>query len=373
MTERGGPRPLGFEVMDRAGAARRGVVATAHGSFETPAFMPVGTAATVKGMDPAELEQAGAEVILGNTYHLFLRPGSSLVESFGGLHRFMGWQRPILTDSGGYQVMSLSRLRRIDDGGVTFRSHLDGSTIRLDPETVVRIQAELGSDIVMPLDVCPHYDEGEAGALRAVELTIDWLRRAVAAPRRCGQALFGIVQGGASLAARRVSLAATVELPVDGFAIGSVQVGEPKDVSYRVVEEMAAGLPPERPRYVMGVGTPADLVTMAAMGVDMFDTVLPTRNARNGMAFTSLGRVVIKNARHRHADEPLDPACRCSTCRRFSRAYLRHLFVAREILAAVLLTRHNVHFYLDLMRQIRDAISADSLDRLRDTIATPYA
>ncbi|MFN7974511.1 MAG: tRNA guanosine(34) transglycosylase Tgt [Acidobacteriota bacterium] len=361
--------PLGFRIVATSGRARRGVVRTAHGTFETPAFMPVGTAGTVKGMDPSWLAACGAEVVLANTYHLSLRPGEEAVRGQGGLHRFMAWPRPILTDSGGYQVMSLASRRSIDDDGVRFQSHLDGAAVTLTPERVAAIQAALGSDIAMPLDVCPHFTDGEAAAESAVTRSSAWARRALAAPRAPGQALFGIIQGGAFAAPRRRSLSEMLAMPFDGFAIGSVQVGEAKERSYETVGWVAAALPESLPRYVMGVGTPLDLVTMAGLGVDMFDTVLPTRNARNGMAFTSAGKLVIKNARYKDDDGPLDPGCGCPTCRRFGRAYLRHLYLASEVLAPVCLTCHNVWFYLDLMRQIRQAISSHSLDRLRDRAA----
>ena len=335
--------------------------------------MPVGTAGSVKGMDPRRLAEVGAEIVLANTYHLSLRPGAELVERLGGVGAMMGWARPVLTDSGGYQVMSLAAKRRISDDGVEFRSHIDGTRFALTPETCLDLQGRIGSDIAMPLDVCPHFEEGERAAHEAVRRTSLWARRAAAHRRRSGQALFGIVQGGAFWEARRRSLEDLLPLPFDGYALGSFMVGEPVETCYEMVGRLAPMLPAEKPRYVMGVGTPVDLVTLASCGVDMFDTVMPTRSARNGLVFTSRGRLVIKHARHREDPAPLDPECRCSTCRRFSRAYLGHLFRANEVMAAVLLTHHNVAFYLDLMRQIRDAISAETLDRLREDLLSRYA
>jgi queuine tRNA-ribosyltransferase len=366
-----------FELLSRDGAARRGRMTTPHGIVETPVFMPVGTQGTVKAMSPRDLEDIGASIILGNTYHLYLRPGDDLIARRGGLHRFMGWSRPILTDSGGYQVFSLAARRTIDEGGVAFRSHLDGRACALSPEKAVDIQAQLGSDIAMVLDECPALPAADDVVKRSVELTARWAARcrrrlleikersADVAVTNPGQAQFGIVQGGTSPDLRSWSAAETVALDFEGYAIGGLSVGEHADEMYKTVELTAPLLPMHRPRYLMGVGTPVDLVECVARGIDMFDCVMPTRNARNGQLFTSEGIVNIKNARFAEDDRPLDPACVCYTCRSFSRAYLRHLFVAGEILASALNTLHNLYFYLDTMRAIRDAIAFGTFEKYR--------
>jgi queuine tRNA-ribosyltransferase len=365
-----------FQLTHVDGRARRGVLATAHGPVQTPVFMPVGTQGAVKGLVHRQLEDAGTEIILANTYHLHLRPGDALIARRGGLHRFTGWSRPLLTDSGGYQVFSLAARRAVTEDGVEFRSHLDGKRESLTPETAVDIQANLGSDISMVLDEClshpsPH-DEVEASVAR----TARWAARArrrflqvrdVARTPNPGQVQFGIVQGGVYPDLRRESAARTLEIGFEAYAIGGLSVGEPADQMYDIAALTAEQLPTDRPRYLMGAGTPLDLVEAVARGVDMFDCVLPTRNARNGQLFTSSGRLNIKNAAYAEDDRPPDSECSCYTCRVHSRAYLRHLFMANEISAAVLNTLHNVQFYLDTMRRIREAIEFGRFDRFRQT------
>ncbi|HEV3470460.1 MAG TPA: tRNA guanosine(34) transglycosylase Tgt [Pyrinomonadaceae bacterium] len=377
---------LGWEVSARDGEARAGLLRTRRGAIETPVFMPVGTLGSVKGVRFEELEAADtdARIILGNTYHLWLRPGPEVIRACGGLHRFVGWGRALLTDSGGFQVFSLSDLRRISEEGVEFRSHLDGRLCFLSPEVSLEVQAALGADIVMAFDECPPGEVGHAEARASMELTARWARRS---RRRFdelqaggadagrtdedteglsgGQSLFGIVQGAAHLDLRRESLARTVEVGFDGYAIGGLSVGEEKAVMYAVVEEVAPLMPAERPRYLMGVGTPEDLVECVGRGVDMFDCVLPTRNGRNGQAFTSRGRLNIKNARWAADPRPLDEACPCAVCRRHSRAYLRHLFMAGEMLAPVLISHHNLASFLDTMRRVRQAIRSGEFTRFR--------
>ena len=345
--------------------------------------MPVGTQATVKAMTPEMLESLGARLILGNTYHLMLRPGAETVAQLGGLHGFTGWRRAMLTDSGGYQVFSLTDLRRLDERGVEFRSHLDGSRHFLSPERSMEIQARLGADVVMAFDECPPYPIDHAGARRSMELTLRWARRsseqfARERDRRAGeglppQALFGIVQGSTFDDLRLECLERLVEIGFDGYAIGGLSVGEPKEEMYRVTELLAPRMPENRPRYLMGVGTPEDLVESVARGVDMFDCVLPTRNARNGHLFTSHGIVRIKNSRYGEDPRPLDPDCGCPTCARHSRAYLRHLFVAGEILYSVLATAHNLYFYLDTMNRVRQAIALNRFAQFRHVYLTELA
>lgn len=345
---------------------RLGRVETPHGGFDTPVFMPVGTRATVKALTPEELEAMGVEVILANTYHLFLRPGHDVIRELGGLHRFMNWQRPILTDSGGYQVFSLGELRKLDERGVTFASHLDGTRFTLTPELAIEIQKALGSDIMMPLDECPPYPADEAYARESMELTLRWAKRCRdARGEDTRQALFGITQGGMHPELRRESAERTVEMGFDGYSLGGLSVGEPRDLMYEMIPTTTACLPEDRPRYLMGVGTPEDLLYAVERGVDMFDCVMPTRNARNGTLFTSRGKLGIKNARFTRDPEPPDPECSCYTCRNYSRAYLRHLFQAGEILGARLNTVHNVHFYTDLMRRVREAAARDGFGELR--------
>ena len=364
-----------FELLATDGAARRGRLTTAHGLVDTPVFMPVGTQATVKALTPEDLEAAGARIVLGNTYHLFLRPGHELIRALGGLHRFMGWPGAILTDSGGFQVWSLAKLRKITDDGVEFRAPLDGATRFLSPELAIEIQQALGADIAMVLDECLPYPATRETTERSLARTLGWAERCRQAHAKSedGQALFGIVQGGSDDELRARATAATVALGFDGYAIGGMAVGEPKPRMYALTELVARALPPDRPRYLMGVGKPEDLVESVARGVDMFDCVLPTRNARNGQAFTSTGTVTIKQAQWTRDPAPLDADCACYTCRHFSRAYLRHLFVAEELLAYRLLTLHNVHFYLGLMAAMREAIVARAFEAFRARFYARYA
>ena len=370
-------RAFGFEVTHRDGLARRGRMYTPHGIVETPAFMPVGTRGAVKALTSRDLEDVGAEIILGNTYHLLLRPGDELIARRGGLHRFIGWPRPILTDSGGYQVFSLGDLRAVQEEGVRFRSHLDGSEHLLTPERAVDVQARLGADVAMALDECPSWPTTEAAARAAMERTLCWARRARArfeavrsgagglVATNAGQVQFGIVQGGTDGGLRAESVETTVGIGFEGYAIGGLSVGEPVDVMYDVVTHTASLLPADRPRYLMGAGMPDDLVESVARGIDLFDCVLPTRNARNGQLLTRFGRLNIRNARYAEDDRPPDDACRCYTCRTFSRAYLRHLSTVGEITGATLNTLHNLHFYLDTMRRIRESIEFGSFEDFR--------
>ncbi|MBU2252215.1 MAG: tRNA guanosine(34) transglycosylase Tgt [Proteobacteria bacterium] len=336
--------------------ARTGKIGTSHGEVSTPAFMPVGTQGTVKALTPEQVRALGAEIILGNTYHLYLRPGHRLIAAQGGLHRFMNWQGPILTDSGGFQIYSLGTLRTITDEGVDFQSHIDGSSHFLSPESAVEIQEALGSDIMMCLDECIPYpatrDEAEAALVR----TARWAARCKSSRRNHSQALFGIIQGGVYTDLRRRSAESLLEIDFDGYALGGLSVGEPKELMLENLAETALLLPEDRPRYLMGVGTPEDLVDCVYHGIDMFDCVMPTRSARNGLLFTNGEKVVIKNARNREDGSPVDSACDCYTCLNYSRAYLRHLYVAGEILAMVLNTIHNLRYYLRLMERIREAV-----------------
>jgi queuine tRNA-ribosyltransferase len=358
-----------FTVVARDGgtAGRAGELVTAHGVVRTPAFMPVGTAASVKGLAPWELERLAPEMVLANTYHLLLRPGVDAIEALGGLHRFMAWPGPILTDSGGFQVFSLAGRRHIDDDGVAFRSHINGAPLRLTPESCVGAQRRLGVDVAMALDVCPALPASHAELEAAVAMTSRWAARCRAAlPAGDDTLLFGIVQGGLDLGLRRRSAEELAAIGFDGYALGGFSVGEPPAAMWDAVAGSAPLLPEARPRYLMGVGTPRDIVNAVAAGVDLFDCVIPTRNARNGLLHTSRGPVVLKNARWKGADEPADPACDCPTCRRCSVAYLRHLYLAREAAVVVLATVHNLHFYLSLMRRIRWAIMAGRFAALRD-------
>ncbi len=327
--------------------------------------MPVGTQATVKGVLPEELEALGAQIILGNTYHLFIRPGHELIRSLGGLHAFMHWHRPILTDSGGFQIFSLRELARITEQGAEFRSHLDGSRLFLSPEDAIHVQEALGSDIMMVLDTCIPYPASRDEAARATALTGRWAARCKKALSGTGQLLFGIVQGGMYPDLRLESANELVETGFDGYALGGLSVGEPKELMLEMLEATVPHLPSSSPVYLMGVGTPEDLVEGVYRGVDMFDCVMPTRNARNGMLFTSQGRLVIKNARYREDPRPVDEECACYTCRHYSRAYLRHLFQSREILASQLNSIHNLHYYCALMAAMREAIAADRFDDFR--------
>jgi queuine tRNA-ribosyltransferase len=404
--------PIKFEILaeDKVTRARAGLLHTPHGVIETPIFMPVGTGGTVKGMTQDELEALGVQILLGNTYHLYLRPGHEVIREAGGLHRFMSWPHPILTDSGGFQVMSLKSLGRLTEDGMWFRSHLDGSSHFLSPERAVEIQLALGSDIMMCLDECVEYPASHETLQRAVSLTTRWAKRAKEAYEKAGSGcwglgagderletpglgpaighsgsepqapnskaqmpssefqipedesrppsstLFGIVQGGTDKELRRQSAEALLDLDFEGYAVGGLAVGEPKAEMYDTAQFTAELLPRHRPRYLMGVGTPEDLLEGVARGIDMFDCVMPTRNARNACAFTSEGKVILKNARYTRDDSPLDPSCTCAVCRRYSRRYLRHLFVSGEMLGAILATHHNLHFYLDTMRRIRQSL-----------------
>jgi queuine tRNA-ribosyltransferase len=358
-----------FELLKTAaGGARRGRLHTAHGVVETPAFMPVGTAGTVKGLTQESLEQLNVQILLGNTYHLFLRPGHERIRELGGLHKFMSWNRPILTDSGGFQVFSLAKLRKITDDGVTFRSHLDGSEHFLSPEKALEIQIALGSDIMMVLDECIAAPATREQAEAAATRTLAWAQRSARSftdfkksGTTPGQALFGIVQGGTFADLRRKSARDLMELDFDGYAVGGLAVGEPHTVTCEMAAAATALLPEDKPRYLMGVGFPEDIPDYVARGIDMMDCVLPTRNARNGCIFTSRGRLSIRNAQYAGDPKPLDESCGCAVCGRYSRAYLRHLFMANEMLGAILATHHNIYFYLDLMGRIRQAIEFGDL------------
>jgi len=361
-----------FTLLGTAGAARRGRLELAHGVVETPAFMPVGTYGTVKAMTPEELEGLGADIVLGNTFHLMLRPGNAVMRAHGGLHGFMHWRRPILTDSGGFQVFSLESLRKITEEGVQFRSPIDGSAVRLTPEDSMDVQLALGSDIAMALDDCTPYPATEQQARESMERSMRWAARSHAhyygaGAQSAGFAappgeLFGIVQGGMHLNLRLASLTELQKLEWKGFAVGGLAVGEPEEDRLRVLEGLTPHMPADKPRYLMGVGRPQDIVAAVLRGIDMFDCVMPTRHARNGHLFTSGGVVNIRNAAHQSDTGPLDPACACYTCRNFSRAYLRHLDRCNEILGARLNTIHNLHYYLELMRRLRAGIEAGSLD-----------
>jgi len=368
-----------FRVTYTDGGARRGIMTTPHGVVETPAFMPVGTQGAVKGVTHRDLEALGAQILLSNTYHLYLRPGDDLIARRGGLHKFIGWSKPILTDSGGYQVFSMAARRTIEEQGAHFRSHLDGSAHLLTPEKAADIQAQLGSDIAMVLDECLAHPATEEQARASMARTVRWARRGrdrflairdgsardVTATNG-GQAQFGIVQGGVFPQLREESARETVAIGFEAYAIGGLSVGEPTDLMYEIVAKTTPCLPMDRPRYLMGTGTPDDLVESVARGIDLFDCVLPTRNARNGQLFTSEGRINIKNARYAEDDRPPDPECRCYTCRTCSRAYLRHLFQAGEINASTLNTLHNLNFYLDTLRRIRESVTFGRFESFRD-------
>ncbi|HVI73022.1 MAG TPA: tRNA guanosine(34) transglycosylase Tgt [Pyrinomonadaceae bacterium] len=377
-------KPVHFHIEVQDGEARAGVLTTRRGRIETPVFMPVGTAGTVKGIRFEELESADldARIILGNTYHLWLRPGIDVIRSAGGLHRFIGWDRALLTDSGGFQVWSLGALRKITEEGTEFRSHVDGSLKFLSPEVSMEVQSALGSDIVMAFDECAPGKAGHEETERSMNLTTRWAKRSKDAFDRLQsedadtgrreveglsgrQALFGIVQGASHLDLRRRSLEQTVEIGFDGYALGGLSVGEEKSVMFDVVDDVAPRMPKDKPRYLMGVGTPEDLVEAVARGIDMFDCVLPTRNGRTGQAFTSRGKLNIKNAQWTNDSRPLDESCRCSVCRRHSRAYLRHLYMSGEMLAGILLTHHNLAFFLDTMRGVRQSIRSGDFPKFR--------
>jgi len=370
-----------FDVLktDPTGA-RRGRLTTPHGTVETPFFLPVGTQASVKGLTQEALEELGAEILLANTYHLYLRPGHELIRKLGGLHQFMSWPRAILTDSGGYQVFSLSALRKISDEGVRFRSHLDGSEHLLTPEKAAEIQLALGSDIAMVLDECIETPAPRDKAEAAVNRTTAWARRARDYFQECArrngnlsQRQFGIVQGATFADLRRESARQLLDLDFPGYAVGGLAVGEPHEITCEMTVEVTALLPKDRPRYLMGVGRPEQIADYVALGIDMMDCVLPTRAARHACLYTSEGRVLIKNARYAQDQRPVDPQCSCSVCRRYTRAYLRHLFSAGELTAAILATRHNVHFYLDIMRRIREAIEFGNLAKFSSEMHARYS
>jgi queuine tRNA-ribosyltransferase len=363
-----------FVIEKSRGPARRGRLITTHGEVETPVFMPVGTAATVKGIPQGLLEELDVQILLGNTYHLYLRPGIDQIRKLGGLHRFMSWPRAILTDSGGFQVFSLSDLRKITEEGVTFRSHLDGSSHFLSPETAIDAQIGLGADIIMAFDECTEYPADAARTRKSMEMTLRWAQRSKKyfedhksevpwkrgnrqlATGNCNQALFGIVQGGMDHALRKESAERTIEIGFDGYAIGGLSVGEPRALTREIVESTIEHLPKDKPRYLMGVGTPEEIIEYANLGIDMMDCVLPTRAARHGLLFTSEGKISIKQARYAGDENPLDPNCSCQVCRRYSRAYLRHLYASNEVLSQVLNTIHNLTYYLDTMRRVRHSI-----------------
>jgi queuine tRNA-ribosyltransferase len=362
-----------FHLEATCGRARVGRLVTPHGEVETPAFMPVGTAAAVKAVTRRDLDEVGAQIILANTYHLMLRPGDDLVAQLGGLHGFTGWERPYLTDSGGYQVFSLAGLRRLTEEGVAFQSHLDGTPYLLTPERSMEVQGNLGADIAMAFDECPPWPAPREAVEEATLRTTRWAERCRAAHRAVNQALFGIVQGGVHLDLRERSAHDIMALDFPGHGIGGLSVGEPKEDMVRVLDHLDPILPPHKPRYLMGVGTPEDIVEAVARGVDMFDCVLPTRNARNGQLFTRRGRLSIRNARFRADEGPPDPDCRCYTCRTASRAYLRHLHMAGEMSAATLMTIHNLACYLDTLERIRQSIRLGRFDEFRAEMLSEIA
>jgi queuine tRNA-ribosyltransferase len=365
--------PFQFEILatDPTGA-RLGRVTTPHGVIETPAFMPVGTAATVKGQTQGDLEGLGVQILLGNTYHLYLRPGHELIRSMGGLHGFMAWPHPILTDSGGFQVFSLSELRKVTDEGVTFRSHLDGSEHFLSPEKALEIEIALGADIIMVLDECIEAPADERRTRDAAARTLAWARRSrdyfASHGEAARQALFAIVQGGTHAPLRRENAEALVELGFPGYGIGGLAVGESHEITCEMTQVVTSRLPAEKPRYLMGVGKPEQILDYVALGVDMMDCVLPTRSARHGYLFTSNGRLIIRNAEYARDPRPIDENCKCPVCARYSRAYLRHLYTTGEFLATILNTHHNLYFYLDLMREIREAIRFGKLETVRSDL-----
>ena len=363
-----------FDLIKSVKGARIGLVTTGHGSFETPAFMPVGTQGTVKAMTPNDLRSVGAQIILSNTYHLYLRPGLEILRSAGGLHRFMNWPQPLLTDSGGYQVFSLADFREIEEAGVRFRSHIDGSSHLFTPESVVEMQRIIGSDIMMVLDECTPYPCAEAYARASNERTVRWARRSIVAMETAsveyghGQSLFGIVQGSVYPHIREIAARALCSMKFDGYAIGGLAVGEPVEEMYEMVSICTDLLPENKPRYLMGVGTPENILEAIERGVDMFDCVLPTRNGRNGMLFTRKGNLNITNAKYKDDFTPIDSECGCHTCRNFNRAYLRHLFLVREILGLHLATLHNLHFYQSLMTEARQAIAAEEFGNFKRSL-----
>jgi queuine tRNA-ribosyltransferase len=363
---------ISFEIAATDGRARTGRLHTAHGTVETPAFMPVGTVGAVKGVSPLALQECGAEIVLANAYHLFLRPGVETIRALGGLHRFMGWPGPLLTDSGGYQVFSLASLTEVSDDGVVFRSHLDGSRHLLSPEDVVELQIEMGVDVGMVLDECLPCPAPRHAAAAAVGRTTSWAARSLEARRGRATALFGVVHGAADLELRERSAREIVALGFDGYAVGGLSVGEDSRTTRHVAAHMGPALPVRQPRYLMGLGRPVDLLDFVAMGYDLFDCVLPTRNGRNGWLFTWAGRLAVRNAHFARDPRPPDERCGCYTCRHFSRGYLRHLAVTGDMLSGVLNTLHNLYFYMDLMRAARQAINNESLAALRASLAGAY-
>jgi queuine tRNA-ribosyltransferase len=370
------PQPFSFRLLATDGAARFGEIATPHGVIRTPAFMPVGTQGAMKGVHWRELREAGADIVLANTYHLMLRPGAERIASLGGLHAFINWPHPILTDSGGFQVMSLSELRKVEEEGVTFRSHVDGAMVELSPERAIEVQRLLGSDIAMQLDECVRLPAEAAAVERAMRLSLRWAercKRAFELDAVRGRALFGIVQGGDDARLRSESARELVDIGFHGYAIGGLAVGEPQATMFAIIEETAPHLPAERPRYLMGVGAPDDILGAVARGVDMFDCVLPTRNGRHGLAFTRFGPINLRNARHADDARPLDPESRCPAARQASRAYLHHLVKANEMLAAMLLSLNNLFYYQDLMEGARAAIAQKRLDEFCDATRAGWA
>jgi queuine tRNA-ribosyltransferase len=366
-----------FELDNNEGKARRGRIKFPRGTIETPAFMPVGTYGTVKGMLPKDVEAIGADIILGNTFHLMLRPGTEVIKAHGDLHDFMGWSKPILTDSGGFQVFSLGKLRKITEEGVSFKSPIDGSKIFLDPEKSIEVQRDLGSDVVMIFDECTPYPATHKEAKDSMELSLRWAQRSKDAHGVSPSALFGIVQGGMYEDLRKVSIDGLKEIGFDGFAIGGLSVGEPKNEMVKVLNCITDDMPEDKPRYLMGVGTPQDLLEAVMRGIDMFDCVMPTRHARNAHIFTSQGVIKLRNAKHKHSTEPLDPECDCYTCQNFSRAYLHHLDKCKEILGSQLNTIHNLRYYQKHMQDIRDAIAGNRLQEFAEAFyekqdLTPY-
>ena len=358
-----------YTLLKKSGKARRGEITTAHGNIQTPVFMPVGTVGSVKAMKPETVDQLGADIILGNTYHLHLRPGDGLVAKLGGLHKFMNWPKPILTDSGGYQVFSLADIRKLDEDGVEFSSHINGEKIRLNPEISTQIQHNLDATITMAFDECTAYPCSEQDARKSMELSMRWAKRCREAfVKRPGYAQFGIMQGSMYQHLRKESMDKLEELDFEGYAIGGLAIGEPNEVLHQMVPVCTELMPEHKPRYLMGVGYPSDLIKAVLEGVDMFDCVLPTRNARNGQMFTSQGVVNIKRKEHEDSELPLDPECSCDTCKNYSRAYLRHLFKANEILFSVLSSEHNIAFYINLMKTLRQAIEDDNIQEVAEEL-----
>lgn len=362
-----------FNLQATDGHARAATLQTAHGPIQTPVFMAVGTRATVKTMTPEELKDNGCQVVLGNTYHLHLRPGEDIVKKMGGLHKFMNWSGPILTDSGGFQVFSLSKLRKINEEGVEFSSHIDGAKLFISPEKSMEIQMDLGADIIMAFDECPPYPCDEDRLRESMDLTIRWLKRSKQAMTRKESMLFGIVQGGLSYDLRMESMEKTLDVDLPGYALGGFSVGEPIEMMHELVAQVGHQMPQDKPRYLMGVGTPLDLVLAIDSGIDMFDCVMPTRVARNGTLYTSQGKLSIKRAEFKEDPSPLDPECSCYTCQNYTKAYLRHLFMTGEFLGSRLNTLHNLHYYFNLMRQAREAIIEGRWSQFRDKIIATFA